>query len=65
MEKVILEDRMMLVEYWILLSCPTDNSGWIPRSDSVYSKSLVQSGDERMMRALRQIQCFVRLGIIL
>ena len=65
MEKMILEDRTMFVEYLIVLSCPTDNSGGIPRGDSVCGESLVCSRNKRIDEALRWIQCFVRLSIIL
>ena len=64
MEKVILKDRTMFVEYWIVFSCPTDNSGWAPRYDLVCSESLIRDGEGRMSRALRRLQCFVRLGMV-
>ena len=59
------KDRTMLVLYMLVFSCPTDNSGWAPRYDLVCSESLIRDGERRMMRALRRLQCFVRLGMIL
>ena len=64
-EKVPFKDRTMFVWYLIVFSCPTDDLGWIPRRDLIGSKSLIRDGKGRMSRALRQLQCFVRLGMIL
>ena len=44
---------------------PTQYSGWCPRDDSIYSESLIGDGEGRMIKALRRLQCFVRLGMIL
>ena len=64
-EKVPFKDRTMLVLYWIIFSCPTDNSGWNPRCNLIRGESLIRDGEGRMSRALRQLQGFVRLGMIL
>ena len=44
---------------------PTEYSGWGPRDDSVCSKSLIGYREGRMIKALRRLQCFVKLGMIL
>ena len=54
----------MFILYLIIFSYPTDDSGWIPRCDSVCSKSLIRDGEGRMSRALRRLQCFIRLGMM-
>ena len=52
-EKVLFKDRTMFILYLIVFSYPTDDSGWIPRHDSVCSKSLIRDGKGGMSRALR------------
>ena len=64
-EKVPFKDRMMFVWYLIIFSCPIDDLGGIPRCDLIGSESLIRDGEGRMSRALRQLQGFVRLGMIL
>ena len=63
-EKVLFKKRTMFVRDLTIFACPTDDSRWMPRCDSICSESLIRDGEERMSRALRQLQCFVRLGII-
>ena len=62
-EKVLLEERMMFVHDLTVFACPTDDSGWMPRHDSIYSESLMRDREGRMNRALRRLQCFIRLGM--
>ena len=64
-EKVPFKDRTMFVWYLIVFSCPTDDLGWILRRDLIGSESLIGDGEGRMSRALRWLQCFIKLGMIL
>ena len=52
-EKVLFKERMMLVLYLTVFTCPTYDSGWMPRGDSIHSESLIGDGEGRMSRALR------------
>ena len=52
-EKVVLKERMMFVRDLTIFACPTDDSGWHPRRDSVCSESLIRYREGRMIRALR------------
>ena len=63
-EKVLFKERMMFVRDLTIFTCPTDDSGWHPRCDLICSESLIRDGERRMIKALRQLQCFVRLGMI-
>ena len=63
-EKVLLKDRTMFILYGIVFFCPTDDFRWIPRYDLVCCKSLIRDGEGRISRALRRLQCFVRLGMV-
>ena len=63
-EKVLLKERTMFIHDLTIFAGPTDDSGWSPRCDLVCSESLVRDGEGRMSRALRRLQCFVRLGMM-
>ena len=52
-EKVVLKERMMFVRDLTIFACPTDDSGWRPRRDSVCSESLIRYREGRIIRALR------------
>ena len=52
-EKVLLKERTMFVCDLTIFACPTDDSGWLPRLDSIYSESLIRDGEGRMIKALR------------
>ena len=52
-EKVLLKERMMFIHDLTIFTCPTDDSGWHPRRDSVCSESLIKYREGRMIRALR------------
>ena len=64
-EKMFLQERTMFIVDFTVFSGPTQYSGQCPRDDSVCSESLMGDGEGRMIKALRQLQCFVRLGMIL
>ena len=64
-EKVLLQERTMLVVDLTVFAGPTQDVGRSPRDDSIHSESLVRDGEQRMIKALRRLQCFVRLGMIL
>ena len=64
-EKVPFKVRMVLIWYLIIFSYPTDGLGGILRCDSIGSKSLIRDGEGRMNKALRWLQGFIRLGMIL
>ena len=64
-EKVFLQERTMFVVNLTVFACPTQDVGRCPRDDSVGSESLIRDGERRMIKALRRLQCFVRLGMIL
>ena len=64
-EKMFLQERTMLVVNLTIFTGPTQYSGQCPRDNSVCSESLIEDGEGRMIKALRQLQCFVRLGMIL
>ena len=52
-EKMLLKERTMFVHDLTIFACPTDDSGWHPRRDSVCSESLIRYREGRMIRALR------------
>ena len=52
-EKVFLKERTMFICDLTVFACPTDDSGWRPRCDSVCSESLIRYREGRMSRALR------------
>ena len=54
-EKVLLKERTMFVHDLTIFTCPTDDSGWHPRHDSVCSESLIRYREGRMIRALRRL----------
>ena len=62
-EKMLLKERTMFICDLTIFACPTDDSGWHPRRDSICSESLIGYGEGWMINALRQLQCFVRLGM--
>ena len=64
-EKVFLQERTMFVIDLTVFAGPTQDVGWCPRDDSIGSESLIRDGERRMIKALRRLQCFVRLGMIL
>ena len=41
----------------------TDDSGKYPTEDSEGCESFICHRDERVIRAMRQIQCFIKLGM--
>ena len=63
-EKVFFQERTMLVVDFTVFACPTQDVGRCPRDDSIGSESLIGDGERRMVRALRRLQCFVRLGMV-
>ena len=63
-EKMIIYNRPMFFRNEQVFSDRADHFGWIPANDSISSESLIIDRDGRMIRALRRIQCFVRLGMI-
>ena len=62
-EKMLLKERTMFICDLTIFACPTDDSGWHPRCDSICSESLIGDGEGRMIKALRQLQCFFRLSM--
>ena len=63
-EEMLLKEGMMFICNLTVFACPTDDPGWSPRRDLVCSKSLIRDGEGRMIRALRRLQCFIRLGMM-
>ena len=63
-EKVLFQERTMFVVDFTVFACPTQDVGWCPRDDSIGSESLIRDGERRMVRALRRLQCFVKLGMV-
>ena len=64
-EKVFFQERTMFVVDFTVFACPTQDVGRCPRDDSICCESLIRYGERRMIKALRRLQCFVRLGMIL
>ena len=60
-QKIIFENILIFFRDMAFLSCPTDNSGQYPTEDSKGSESFMCRRDQRMIKARRQVQCFIRL----
>ena len=52
-EKMLLKERAMFIHDLTVFTCPIDNSGRMPRHDSIGSESLIRDEEWRMSRALR------------
>ena len=62
-EKVLVKESTMFICDLTVFACPTDDVRWCPRYNSICGKSLIGDGEGRMIKALRRLQCFVRLGM--
>ena len=62
-EKMLLKERTMFIHNLTVFACLTDDSGWYPRCDLICSESLIRDGEGSMIKALRRLQCFIRLGM--
>ena len=64
MKKVIFKNITMFFRHMIFFTYLTDNLGWDPTKDLIGCESFVYCRDKRVIQAVRQIQCFVRLGMV-
>ena len=63
MQKMIFEDVLIFFWHMTFFTGPTDDSGRYPTKNSKGCESFVCHRDERVIRVMRQIQCFIRLGM--
>ena len=63
MQKMIFKDVLIFFWHMTFFTGPTDDSGRYLTKNSKGCESFVCHRDERVIRVMRQIQCFIRLGM--
>ena len=60
---MIFENVTIFFRHMTFFASPIDGSGRYPTKDSEGSESFICCRDKRMIEVVRQVQCFIRLGM--